>query len=97
MHRKRDAKSTLSVATKVLMRLGVKVKVLIEPPNILITGCSRSARGILAWDPANIPGHTCDTPAEPILLAANAATGWVQNPHRSIIITRCTAPYHYPN
>ena len=65
------------MAAKVLMRLGVKVKVLIEPANVLIAGRSRLAWGILAWDPPDVSGHACDTPAEPVPLAANATTGWV--------------------
>ena len=62
------------MAAKVLMRLGVKVKILIKPRYVLIAGRSRLARGIPAWDPSDIPSHTCNTPAEPLL--------WLRTPRR---------------
>ena len=79
MHRDRDAESTPRVAANILMRFGVKVKILIKPSYVLIAGRCRLAGGIFPWNPTNVPGHTRDTPAEPLPLATDATTRWVRD------------------
>lgn len=68
-----DAKGAASRALERLVGSGIKIEILIEPPDVLITGRSWLAWGILARHPPDIPSHACDAPAEPILLAAGKA------------------------
>ena len=75
MHRQLDAESTPSVAAKVLMRLGVKVKVLIEPANVLIAGRSRLAG-------ASLPGTHPMYPATLVTLQLSQFF-WLQTPQQA--------------
>ena len=66
-----DAKGTSGGAAEILMRLWVKIKILVEPLDILISGRSWLGGCVLARDPPDVPGDACHAPAEPILLSAH--------------------------
>ena len=87
-----DAEGAASGASTILMGLRVKVKVSVQPLDVFLRGCSRLTRGIFARDPPDVPGDACDTPAQPILMAAEAtpwsgraSTGTLTRQHKSSV------------
>lgn len=71
MHGCYDAKGTSGGAAEILMRLGVKVKILVEPLDILISGRSWLGGRVPARNPPDVPGDARHAPAEPILVSAH--------------------------